>query len=276
MAGITAARLEQIGRTVQGLVLSMEQAAPPDSPASSYLVSGDRIVRGWTLQLLLYALLIPPALALLDLATRVWRRRAERVSATRALLTRLWAPLTFVLVLRIEGLLGLVPGVHEPPYPGNGSGLGVYALALPLLAAIGAHVAARGGRSPHGSDPAEAGVTGYVAAIVAVGAASLLVLVSDPYDLVLLLPALHLWLLLPLVSRRGAAARTALTLAGWAGIAWLCALLATSEGLGAAAPAWLLRMAAVGAVPLGVSLAVAVLWASTSQLLAIASGRYAR
>ena len=45
--------------------------------------------------------------------------------------------------------------------------------------------------------------------------------------------------------------------------------------LGGSAPLWAVRLLAVGALPFGVMLSLAVLFASTSQLVAIVSGRYA-
>ncbi|MEO9176325.1 MAG: hypothetical protein ABI317_12495, partial [Gaiellales bacterium] len=62
---------------------------------------------------------------------------------------------------------------------------------------------------------------------------------------------------------------------GWIGPALLVAALAGPVSLGSSAPLWTVRLIAVGAFPLGVTLSLVMLFASTSQLVAIVSGRYA-
>jgi hypothetical protein len=110
---------------------------------------------------------------------------------------------------------------------------------------------------------------------LAAALAALLALAANPYLLALVLPALHVWLCLPALARRGVVARLGVVALGLAGPAALLALLATSGGLGSAAPAWLLRLAGDGTLPLPASLAAALLLAAGAQLAAIVAGRYA-
>ncbi len=83
----------------------------------------------------------------------------------------------------------------------------------------------------------------------------------------LVLPALHIWLLLPITARLGAAARAAVVLAGWLGPAAVIALLAGAGGFGVDAPAWFARLVGDGGIPLAASLALAVLASATVELL---------
>jgi hypothetical protein len=269
-------RIGRVGNAVQSLVLSYEAGPAFESPASSYLLSSDRVIRGWTLQLLLLALVVPAVLPLLDLVARGTRRGIPLGAALRDLLRRLAAPIAALLVLRIAGLTGAVPGVHSPPFPGDGAGVSLW---LPAIAIVVAAAAWRLVRRPAAradpADPAAAGIAGYLAALFGALLAALLALLGNPYALILALPALHLWLVLPSLARLGVAARLGIVALGWIGPALLVAALAGPVSLGGTAPLWTVRLIAVGAFPLGVTLSLAMLFASTSQLVAIVSGRYA-
>jgi hypothetical protein len=124
-------------------------------------------------------------------------------------------------------------------------------------------------------DPAAAGVAGYLAALFGALLAAGLALLGNPYALVLALPALHLWLVLPSLARLGLIARLSIVGLGWIGPALLIAALAGPVSLGGSAPLWAVRLLSVGGLPLGVILSLAMLFAATSQLVAIVSGRYA-
>jgi hypothetical protein len=274
--GLDAARTGEIGNAVQALVLAYEAGPAFESPASSYLLSSDRVIRGWTLQLLLLALVVPAVLPLLDLVARGTRRGIPLAAALRDLGRRLAAPLAALAVMRIAGMVGAVPDLHAPPFPGDTAGVSLWVPALALIAAI---VAWRLARHPAAQadarDPGAAGVAGYVAALFGALVAAGLALLGNPYALVLALPALHLWLVLPSLARLGLIARLSIVGLGWIGPALLVAALAGPVALGGSAPLWTVRLLAVGALPLGVVLSLAMLVAATSQLVAIVSGRYA-
>ena len=255
LPGILPARLGRIGNSVQSLVLAYEAGPAFESPASSYLLSSDRVIRGWTLQLLLLALVVPAVLPMLDLVARGTRRGIPLAAALRDLARRLAAPLAALAVLRITGLTGWVPSLHAPPFPGDGDGVSLFVPGLAVVAALVAwRLARRPGALLHADDPAAAGVAGYLAALFGALIAAGLALLGNPYALILALPALHLWLVLPSLARLGLAARVGVVALGWIGPALLVA---------------------VGALPPGVLLSLAVLFASTTQLIAIVSGRYA-
>jgi hypothetical protein len=277
LSALLPGRIGKVGNAVQSLVLAYEAGPAFESPASSYLLSSDRVIRGWTLQLLLLALVVPAVLPLLDLVARGTRRSIPLGAAMRDLGRRLAAPLTALAVLRIAGLIGAVPDLHSPPFPGAASaGVSLWVPGIAIAAAI---VAWRVSRRPVAQvdvrEPAAAGVAGYLAALFGALVAAGLALLGNPYALVLALPALHLWLVLPALARFGVVARLGVVAVGWVGPALLVAALAGPVALGSTAPMWIVRLLAVGALPLGVVLSLAVLFASTSQLVAIVSGRYA-
>jgi hypothetical protein len=272
---LSASRLGNVGTAIQSLVLAFDQGPPPDSPSSSYLLSSDRVVRGWTIAILLVALLVPPALPLADLLTRMRRRSAPLWPAVRSFGERLVVPLVFVGALRVEGALGIVPNAHQHPFPGQSAGMGVVGLGVPILLAAAAAILMRGRRGRVAGDPADAGAIGFGVALAGVLAGAAVTLTGNPYALILFVPAAHLWLVLPYLSRYGVVARLGLVALGWVGVAAVVALVASADGLGWTAPGWILRLAADGSIPFAVSAGIAVLAAATSQLGAIVSGRYA-
>jgi hypothetical protein len=271
--GITLARVGAIGTAVESLAQAFDNGAPPDSPARSYLISNDRVVRGWTLQLVLISLVAPPVLALFDLVARSGRRGRPLGRALRRLAERTAPAIAFAVVLRLEGVAGIVPSLGEPPWPGTGTGIGVIAVALPLIAAAATWFLLRRRRAPSTDDPAIAGIAGYAASMAWAAVATLLCGLGNPYLLILGLPALHLWLLLPSLARLGAVARLGLVALGWIGVAAVVAVLASADALHGSALPWALRLAAIGSIPLTASLGVALLAGATSQLAAIVVGR---
>ncbi len=276
VSGLSAARMGKVGNAVQALVLAYEAGPAFESPASSYLLSSDRVIRGWTLQLLLLALIVPAVLPLLDLVARGTRRGIPLAAALRDLARRAAAPLAALVALRIAGLLGAVPGLHAPPYPGRDAGVSLVVPAVALAAALVTwRIVRRPAAQADEADPGAAGVAGYLAALFGALLAAGLALLGNPYALVLALPALHLWLVLPSLARLGLVARLGIVSLGWIGPALLVVALAGPVSLGGAAPLWAIRLLAVGGLPLGVILSLAMLFAATSQLIAIVSGRYA-
>ena len=113
---------------------------------------------------------------------------------------------------------------------------------------------------------------GYAAALLALALTALVVVATNPFSLVYLLPSLYAWLWLP---QAGASplARAALLVLGLAGPVLLVAVRdALDLGL---TPWYLLSLVAVGFVP-WVAVGIGVVWlAVAAQLTALAAGRYA-
>jgi hypothetical protein len=272
---LSAQRLQGIGDTVQQLVLAVDAGGAPESPAASYLIAADRVVRGWTLELFLLSLLAPPALVLFDLLPRCARWRAPLRGALRQWLLRAVPGVVGVLLLRLEGLLGFVDGPTHRPFPGSGAGMGA-ALVVPALGVAATWFLLRRARRPLGGDPALAGVASFAAAVAGTFVAALVALLGSPYLLALVVVALHVWLVLPALQRFGVIARLSAVAVGLLPLFLLLWLLAGPGGIGAVdAVPWLLRLIASGTLALGGALALVLVAAAGIQLGALAFGRVA-
>jgi len=127
-------------------------------------------------------------------------------------------------------------------------------------------------RRPIGSSEELAGTT---AALLALAVVALLVVATNPFALVFLLPSLHAWLWLPNVRNRPISARLALFAAGLLGPLLLLGSLALRFGLGFDAPWYLAELTSSGYVRLS-AVVIAVAWlAAAGQVAALAAGRYA-
>jgi hypothetical protein len=118
-------------------------------------------------------------------------------------------------------------------------------------------------------------LAGHTAALLTLGALSLLVVATNPFALLFLLPSLHAWLWLPQVRRATAPLRLGMLALGLAGPALLIGEFAGRYGLGWDAPWYLAELRAVGYVPFIVMPLLVVWLASTGQLAALAVRRYA-
>jgi Peptidase family M28 len=272
---VDVTRLGQIGRAVQNLVGAMEQGvALPQGPAS-YVFLGQRLVRGWAIEIVLVTALLPFIVAAVDLFARCRQRRIRVAPAIRSYRSRLafWA---WVAIL--FGVFGLLDawgrGDGRPPPLGNVSWPSGSLVAIALLAGLG-WIVARDRLLPRRPVRAEEVLAGHTAALLALSVVGLLVVATDPFALVFLLPALHVWLWLPQVHHRGVWARALVLLAGFTGPALVLWSFAWRYGLGWDAPWYVAKLFVVGYAPLPL-LVIAFAWlAAAGQLVAIAGGRYA-
>ena len=259
-------RLGRVGDAVERVAYAFDSGPQPSSLGASYLVSNDRVLRGWTLQLLLLALLIPPLVPLIDAVTRASRRGAPLREAVDQTLVHAVGPLVALLSIRLLGAAGVLPGRFDAPLlrgPDGGVSIWVVVLAglLGTLAFLVTRRRARlGGRR-------ESDTACYLAALIALFLAALCVLASSVYLLVLIVPALHLWLLVPRAARLGLGGRAVAIASGWLGVAGLVALLAGPAGFGDRAPAVVVRLLGDGTFPLGALGALALLSGATLSLL---------
>jgi hypothetical protein len=275
---INATRLAAMGRAAQQLLGSLDQGVELTQGTTSYIWGGGRIVRGWSIELLLASLLVPFVVVTVDLFAQCRRRRIRLAPALGALRSRLgfWAFLG--LAFYGLGLLGAWPeSAGNAPDPGSQAAGNWPALALFLLAAV-ALVAWLVGRQrlvPRRPVSAEDVLAGETVALLALGVVALLVLATNPFALIFILPALHAWLWLPTVRNGRVPARVIVFILGLAGPILLILSLADRYGLGFDAPWYVLELAASGVigVPL-VAMALAT-GACGAQLVAAAAGRYA-
>ena len=118
-------------------------------------------------------------------------------------------------------------------------------------------------------------LAGTTAALLALAVVALLVVATNMFALVFLLPSLHSWLWLPHVRRKPLGTRLAVLGAGFLGPLLLFGSFAARYGLGLDTPWYLAELTATGFVRLP-ALAIAIGWlAAAGQVSALTVGRYA-
>jgi hypothetical protein len=271
-------RLGQLGSAAQQLLLSLDQGLEPGPSTTGYLYLGDRILHGWAIQLVLAAMTLPFLAAAVDLFARTRRRRIPLAPALRALRTRLLFWLSVGAFFALLGLVGAWPdgsGRPLPPTVETGRTWPVLALTVLGLASVVAWGLARYRLVPKRPATDAEELAGHTAALLGLGLLTLLVVVTNAYGLIFLLPALHAWLWLPQLRDRGPLVRSLVLAAGFAGPLLLVLSFATSLDLGFDAPWYLVALVTVGYVPAMPALLLLVMAACAAQLTALAAGRYA-
>ncbi len=275
---VTPARLGELGRAAQDLMLRLDASPELAQGTQSYIYVGERIIRGWALQLLLIALLVPVIVATVDLFARCRRRHVSLLRAFRSLAMRavlwLWIGLLFLL-FSVVGLLGDGAGRPiDPSADGARSWPVVVLIVLLVLSTLG-WLAARPGLAGDGPASRSEELGGHLAGMLVLIGVSLVVAASNPYALIFVLPSLHAWLWIPHVPRDQRSSRLALFAVGFLGLLLLVVSFAIRLGLGLDAIWYLLALVSSGYVAVPVVLA-ALVWAATAQHMgAIATGRYA-
>jgi hypothetical protein len=267
--------LSQVGLAAQDTIDAMEQGVSLAQGPTSYVFLGQRLIRGWAIEIVLVAMLLPFLAAAVDLFARCRRRRIRIAPALRSYRSRLgfWA---FVgLVFLVFGALGFwgsaddrAPALSSVTWPGSAL------LALVFLTGA-AWLVARTRLLPRRPIRPEERIAGHSAALLALGVVGLLVAATNPFALIFVLPSLHAWLWLPQVQTRSPGLRASVFLAGFIGIAYLVWSFATHYGLGWDAPWYVLKLFAVGFAPLPLFV-IGLGWlAAAGQLAALMAGRYA-
>jgi hypothetical protein len=272
---LDVARLGQVGRAAQNTIDAMEQGVALAPGPSSYLYLGSRVIRGWAIEIVLVAGLLPFFAASVDLFARCRRRRVRVSPALRSYRSRLAFWLWCGGLFGLFGLLGVWP--DAPPRPPSldavhwpAAGL----IALAVLAVIGWFVA-RERLLPRRPVRPEEELAGHTAALLALCVVALLVVATNPYALLFLLPSLHIWLWLPHVRSSPFPVRLLLFLAGFIGPALLVWSFASRYGLGLDAPWYIAWLFAIGYAPIP-GFVIALGWAAAAgQLAALSAGRYA-
>ena len=278
-APIRPASLAELGRAAQSLLGSLDAGLELTRGTTSYVYLDRRIVLGWALQLVLIASLLPFAIGAVDLFARCRRRRIPLLPALRSLRSRLafWAYAGVLVLLATS--LGLFPdGVDGRPLPPHAPGVGeppVAGVAVLVALGVGGWLAGRDRLIPRRPATATETLGGYSVALLALGLVALLVVATNPYALLYLLPSLYAWLWLPQAYDGPGLVRGALLATGFTGPLLLVVSFAERQELGLEAPWYLLSLVATGYVP-WLAVAIALAWlAAASQLAALAGGRYA-
>src|ERR671932_1263946 len=270
--------LAQLGRTAQEILGTLDQGVDLAQGTSTYVYLGSRLIRGWAIELVLIAALLPFFAATVDLFARCRRRRIPLAPAFRSYLSRLGFWLLVGGIFELFRIAGAWPGgTPVPPSPQSS-----VATHWPVVAVLGfvdvclvLWFVARDWLIPRRRIGAGEEVAGYTAALLALGVVALLVVATNAFALLLLLPSLHAWLWLPQARAASPWTRTAILVAGFAGPLLLLWSLGSRFGLGLHAPWYLLELTALGYVGLP-AVVITLAWASAAaQLVALVAGRYA-
>jgi hypothetical protein len=275
---LSVLRFGQLGRAAQHTLDALEQGLDVGQGSSSYVYLGPRIIRGWAIELVLIAALLPYLAAVVDLFARCRRRRIPIAPALRSYRSRLgfwaWAGVVFGLF----AVAGAWPGgTARPPSPDTGVAQHWPAAALlgfGVLLLVG-WLVGRDRLIPRRPVTREEQLAGHTAALLALGVVGLLVTATNPFALVFLLPSLHAWLWLPQARERPPWTRAAVFGAGMLGPALLVGSFAVRYGLGLDAPWYVAELFALGYAP-ATLFAFGIGWlAATAQLVTLLAGRYA-
>ncbi len=258
---LSGTRLEGLGRGVLSAVDALDAA--PDVPGAQQtgVVLQHKVVPEWALRLLLGTLLIAPLIVAADGLARMRRRRRP---VGRWALWTLSCALPFLcgaVLCRLMGEIGIIGAAPSVPVPAGALSLDASAVAAVTAAVLTVLLAwvLRGGLLRRvglqvAPDPE---VAGLAILLVLIGL-TIVVWVGNPYTALLLVPAVHLWLLLAspeLRPRRPLA--VAIVLVGLAPFALLLSFYARQLGLGPGKFAWSAVLAVAGG---HIGLGSALLW----------------
>ena len=271
-------KLAELGLASQELLASLDQGLELTHGTTSYVWIGNRMITGWAIELVLIALLVPFLVGVIDLFAFCRRRRIVLLPAAQALRSRLVFWFFIGLVFWLFRLAGAWPeGAPRPPNPDLSSNdrWPVIALIALLVIVFVAWLIERRRLRPIGPLDPEEQIAGYTVALLALGMLALLVVATNPFALIFVLPTLHIWLWLPSLRNKPLPIRLVVFILGLSGPAIVLGSLAWRFHLGLDAPWYLLELIALGYVtlaPVAIALAGA---AGASQLAAATAGRYA-
>jgi hypothetical protein len=269
------AHINQVGLATQDAINAAEEGVAFAQGSSSYLFLGRRLIRGWAIELVLIAMLLPFIVAAVDLFARCRRRRIAIAPALRSYRSRLafWGLGGLAFLLFAEaGFLGSTGG---RPVPLDDVRWPVGALLVLGLLGVASSLAVRDRLRPRRPVNAEEELAGHTAALLALAVVGLLVAATNPYALVFLLPCLHFWLWLPQVQARSRVVRVFVLALGLAGPAYLVWTFATHYGLGWDAPWYIVQLFAVGYAPRTLFVIALAWFAAAGQMFALTGSRYA-
>ena len=273
---LDAAQLGRVGAATANIVAELNSAATIERGGEPAIFLSGKVLRGWFAEVTMAMLLVPFVVCVLDAVARLRRRRVPLGPGIRALTWRFAAWFAVLAALWIEALVpgDLMPKFDTAPLPGETG-----ATTAGILLAVGAGLLVwRFGSRPRlvraatvsGSDR----TGGLAGGLVGMLFAGVLLTAVDPFTLVVLLPAAHLWLWIPAASRLGRRGMLACYAAGFAGLALLLWELAGPQGLGADAPRALVAMIASGYLSPAISVCLCLAAAAAAQIGALVLGRY--
>jgi peptidase M28-like protein len=272
---LDAQRLGQLGRAAESTLASLDGAIQLSGRSAAFVYLGDRVARGWAIELLFLTALVPFAVAVIDLLVRALRRGTRLRGAWRDVRRRCGFALVVGGLVFLGALTGLFPSGGPIPPPADAPPVDSWPVAgLLLLAVAGAALAVRYRRLAAARTVAESDeVAGFTVAFATLGAISVVVAIANPFALVFLLPSLYTWLWLPSLRDRPGWTTDLLFGLGLAGPVLAIVVLASQLGLGLRTLLYAVGLATSGTTPWVLALC-ALLWAAVAtHVAAIVSAR---
>ncbi len=267
---VSEERLEGFGRAALTAVDALDTAPDIAAGKQTGVVIGRKVIPEWALRLLLAALLIPPLLLAADGYARLRRRRrrsgdravARGLAWTAVCALPFFAAAVFAKALGWLGTLHAAPAMPTPagalPLAGEGTRAVLAVLLVFALCWLAwPRVVRRLGLSvrPENGDGAAAAGLAMLVVLIGVG---VVVWALNPYAALLVLPALHLWLLIVDPDLRPPrAAALALVAIALVPLALLIAFYARDLGVGPGEIAWYAVLLLAGG---HIGVPAAVLW----------------
>jgi hypothetical protein len=273
---LNTARLGELGRATQNLIGSLDAGLELAQGTTSYVYLGARFVRGWTIELVLLTALLPFAIGTIDLFARCRRRRVRLGPAVRSLRHRLFFWGYAGVLLFVAARLGAFAEGEPRPLPVDH---GLYQPSPVVLGVLGlllliGWLVARERLIPRRPARIEETIAGHTVALLALGLTALVVVATNPFSLIYLLPSLYAWLWLPQTHAAHPIVRFTLLAIGFTGPLILTLSFSTRFDLGLETPWYLLSLVAVGYVP-WIAVLLGLVWlAIGAQLTALTAGRY--
>jgi hypothetical protein len=214
VSDIDVDRLGSLGRSVLRTLFAIDQSPRPlERGPTAYVTVARKVLPGWSLTLLGFTLILPALIASIDAFARASRKREPVGRWLRWVLVAALPLLVALALAKLSVWTGIV--ADAPPAPlapkarplhgGDAITLGVLAGLAALVWILGWRWARGVGRRRTVLDPADPGAGTAVALVLSV--ATLLAWLVNPFAALMLIPALHLWLVASIaeVPRRGAA-----------------------------------------------------------------------
>ena len=243
-------RLGTLGRVMLRTVNALDGATGSAGQPSAYVTVAGQIMPGWVLSVLALSLILPALVATVDAFARIRRRRSP-VAPWLAWLGV--GVLAFALGIGLAHLLELVGAVDPPAAPVAPDlvplDLGAIAvMAAVVLVVAGAWLGSR--RAVVAADPeldAPAAPGAAVVLCLAMTAGTVVLWLVNPFSALIMVPALHLWMLATLVDPPpGRRTRLALVAGGLVLPALLVVYQLTILGLDPLSGAWYLLLLVTG------------------------------
>jgi hypothetical protein len=285
--GVDEERVEEFGRAVLSAVDALDVAPDLPSAMQTGVVVQRKTIPAWALRLLVGTLLLGPLIVTADGLARARRRRGPAGrSAARSALWALSCAVPFFLAAvfaRLLGELGIIGAAPRAPVPP--SALPFDGAAARAVVAVGLVLVLAWMLWPAllrrlGSEVRADSETAGLAVLLVLLGVAFIVWVVNPFTALLIVGALHLWLLIasPEIRPRPLAS-VALVAIAMMPLALLVSFYADELGLGPGEVAWTAVLLLAGG---HVGIAGALLWsvglgcAAATVMLALSSGRSAQ